>query len=66
MTVYLIIRDLESIDGPEVDVFDNDADAQEMASILRANGVPFAGPQEQVIMRPHVAREFLKVAREGI
>lgn len=62
MVVYLIIRDLESIDGPEVDVFERKEDRDAMAAILKAQYEPFVS-QDQAVMGGSIAEAFLAYAR---
>lgn len=48
--VWIVIRDLEGVDGPEVDVFDEEDVAIEHSERLKAAGYPYIGPQEQPVM----------------
>lgn len=63
MIVYLIIRDLDSHDGPEVDVFEDFDDASEAAATLREQGIDFV-EQEQVVMYNIEAKQLIAAMKE--
>lgn len=55
--VYLVIRDLDSYDGPEVDVFSDLDLARDWAQALRDTGRVVI-EQEQFILGPHALHEM--------
>lgn len=58
--VYVVIRSLESFDGPEIDVYAERDHAEQAAAILATSGrTDWYGPQEQAIMGGSEAVAFL-------